>query len=249
MADYTQITDFSAKDALATGNPSKIVLGAELDAEFAAIETSLSTKIDDTTVSSPSVITTLADADQLRIWYNSGSGERQITAANAGLYFGIRPTLKTYTSLAGATQVTFSSLPNTVRRITVALVGVGFATGTTNIRIRVGDSSGILTTNYVSGDGRIASGGATFPDIMSSTTGFDIYQNNALRALHGSLTLTIADDTTRTWVCNWDFYDTAGQAHSGGGSVVLPTGVIDRIQITTVSAVPNLTGNANVIYE
>lgn len=36
---YTKTTDFAAKDALLTGNPSKVVKGSEIDAEFDAIET------------------------------------------------------------------------------------------------------------------------------------------------------------------------------------------------------------------
>ena len=35
---YTPITDFSAKDALVTGNPLKIIMGADFDAEFTEIE-------------------------------------------------------------------------------------------------------------------------------------------------------------------------------------------------------------------
>ena len=46
MSNYTPITDFSAKDALATGNPSKLILGSEVDAEFAAIQTAVNSKLD-----------------------------------------------------------------------------------------------------------------------------------------------------------------------------------------------------------
>jgi hypothetical protein len=46
MSDYTQITDFSVKDALLTGNPSKLVKGTEFDAEFDAISTAITSKYD-----------------------------------------------------------------------------------------------------------------------------------------------------------------------------------------------------------
>ena len=39
MATYSKITDFAAKDALLTGNPSKIVKGTEIGAEFDSIAT------------------------------------------------------------------------------------------------------------------------------------------------------------------------------------------------------------------
>ena len=46
MSDYSQVTDFSAKDALTTGDPEKIILGADVDAELAAIATAIATKFD-----------------------------------------------------------------------------------------------------------------------------------------------------------------------------------------------------------
>lgn len=45
MADYTQITDFSAKDALASADPEKIILGADVDAELEAIATAVASKL------------------------------------------------------------------------------------------------------------------------------------------------------------------------------------------------------------
>lgn len=44
MSDYTQVTDFSAKDALTSGDPEKIIAGADVDAELAAISTAIATK-------------------------------------------------------------------------------------------------------------------------------------------------------------------------------------------------------------
>lgn len=44
MSDYTKIVDYSVKDALASGDPSKLILGAQIDAEFNAIATAIATK-------------------------------------------------------------------------------------------------------------------------------------------------------------------------------------------------------------
>lgn len=46
MSDYVKITDFASKDALLTGNPSKVVRGTEIDAEFEALETAIASKAD-----------------------------------------------------------------------------------------------------------------------------------------------------------------------------------------------------------
>jgi len=47
MSDYTKLTDFRVKDYLASGDPDKLVTGAELDAEFEAIEAAIASKTED----------------------------------------------------------------------------------------------------------------------------------------------------------------------------------------------------------
>lgn len=46
MSNYTKITDFAAKDALAPGNPAKIITGTAHDNEFNAIATAINSKAD-----------------------------------------------------------------------------------------------------------------------------------------------------------------------------------------------------------
>jgi len=46
MSNYVKATNFTAKDALLSGNPSKIVKGQEIDAEFNSIATAIATKAD-----------------------------------------------------------------------------------------------------------------------------------------------------------------------------------------------------------
>jgi hypothetical protein len=45
VTNYTKATDFAAKDALLTGNPSKLVKGTEINTEFAAIQTADATSV------------------------------------------------------------------------------------------------------------------------------------------------------------------------------------------------------------
>ena len=42
--NYTKVTNFTAKDSLTSGDPNKIVKGAEIDNEFTAISTAIATK-------------------------------------------------------------------------------------------------------------------------------------------------------------------------------------------------------------
>ena len=46
MADYTKITDFAEKDTLGSGNPDKIIKGAEFEVEFDRISKAIATKAD-----------------------------------------------------------------------------------------------------------------------------------------------------------------------------------------------------------
>lgn len=46
MSNYSQITFFAPKDSLLSGNPAKIIKGADVDPEFAAISVAIATKYD-----------------------------------------------------------------------------------------------------------------------------------------------------------------------------------------------------------
>lgn len=46
MSDYAKTTNFTAKDSLTTGDPEKLILGADFDTEFNAIATAIATKYD-----------------------------------------------------------------------------------------------------------------------------------------------------------------------------------------------------------
>lgn len=60
MSDYTQITFFAPKDALGTGNPSKLIKGTEVDPELLAISTAIATKFDANDISDNTAAAALA---------------------------------------------------------------------------------------------------------------------------------------------------------------------------------------------
>ena len=47
MSDYARNYDFTAKDALTTGNPNKLIKGSEIDDEFNDVLTAVNSKVDD----------------------------------------------------------------------------------------------------------------------------------------------------------------------------------------------------------
>jgi len=88
MSNYSKLTDFAAKDALSTGNPSKIVKGTEIDDELSAISTAISTKADLTspTFTGTVVIPTASLTNALTV-ANGGTGAT--TAADARTNLGL----------------------------------------------------------------------------------------------------------------------------------------------------------------
>ena len=247
MSNYTKLTDYASKDALTSGNPSKLIKGTEIDADFLSIQTNMATKIDATTASSPTVVTSLADADQVRIWQNSGSAEKQITAANAALYFGTRIAYTGYASLSG-TSITSPAIPATARKIVVQLNAFSL-NSSADYRIRVADSGGTISSGYNSGDGRVS--GTNTGDKLTSTTGFDIFNGASGRSLTGMMTLILMDSTNKLWTANWDFVDAiAPKVHSGAGLVTLSAAsAIQNIVFTSTSGAATLSGSYNVAYE
>lgn len=64
MSNYAKTTNFAVKDSLASGNPAKIIKGAEINSEFDNIQTAVATKADTAsptftgTVTAPTVTVT-----------------------------------------------------------------------------------------------------------------------------------------------------------------------------------------------
>ena len=80
MSDYSQTTDFSAKDALTTGDPNKLIKGSEFDTEFAAISTAITSKYDSNDIASvaqaeaESSNATLITPSRLGSWSDANGG-------------------------------------------------------------------------------------------------------------------------------------------------------------------------------
>jgi hypothetical protein len=80
MSDYTQVSDFSAKDALPSGDPGKLIKGSDFDAEFAAIATAIQSKFDSDDVASEeeaaaeTLNTKLITPARLASWSDANAG-------------------------------------------------------------------------------------------------------------------------------------------------------------------------------
>ena len=67
MSNYTQTTNFATKDALASGNPLKVVKGTEINVEFANIATAVATKVDSSaaTFTGATITTSIIDSSTI----------------------------------------------------------------------------------------------------------------------------------------------------------------------------------------
>ena len=80
MSNYTKTTNFTAKDSLPSGNPSKIILGSEHDTEYNAISTAIASKAD----SASPIFTGTIFADFSSVGFKT-------TLTNTGTYLEIVP--------------------------------------------------------------------------------------------------------------------------------------------------------------
>jgi len=58
MSNYTKTVNFTAKDALNSGDSNKIVRGSEIDTEFTNIQTAVATKADTASPTFTGTVTT-----------------------------------------------------------------------------------------------------------------------------------------------------------------------------------------------
>jgi hypothetical protein len=143
------------------------------------------------------------------------------------------------------TSIDFTSIPSWVKRITVMFAGVS-TNGTSFWQIQIGTSGGIQNTGYASTCSYVGGGPASF----NQTTGFGLYNDAAADLRSGSLTLTLLDASTGTWVSSgvscWT-NRTFSLLNSGSKTL---SGTLDRVRITTVNGTDTFdAGSINILYE
>jgi hypothetical protein len=142
MSNYVKITDFASKDALATGNPLKLIKGTEINDELNAIQTAVGTKAD---LASPAFTGNPTSATQS---FGNNSNRVATTAFVQSALAALYPIGSIYTSTA-------STNPNT-------LFGFGTWVAFGAGRVLVGVSG---TAPYTAG----ATGGSADAVVVSHT--------------------------------------------------------------------------------
>tara|TARA_R110000868_G_scaffold207972_8_gene457132 strand:- start:3097 stop:7353 length:4257 start_codon:yes stop_codon:yes gene_type:complete len=174
MSAYTKTTNFTAKDALISGNPSKIVKGSEIDDEFTAIETAVNSKANK---ASP-VITGSISLNGVVI--TSTAAELNIldgvtaTAAEINVLDGITSTVSELNILDGVTA-TAAEL-NALDGITSTTAELNYTTGvTSSIQTQMNLKSPLISPAFTTPDLGTPSAAtltnATGLPIVAGTTG------------------------------------------------------------------------------
>ena len=150
----------------------------------------------------------------------------------------------TAVATTSGTTVDFTSIPSTVKRITVMLSGVS-TNGTSPVILQLGDSGGFEITDYL---GSAAEVRAT-PDLDLFTTGFGLLQSPAAADLFYGIA-TITNLSGNVWVYSFTGgSSTIANNYIGGGSKTL-SATLDRIRLTTVGGVNTFdAGSINIMYE
>lgn len=194
MANYTKTVDFSAKDALASGNAAKRILGTEINTEFNNIATAVATKLDTSTFTANNLTSGILAVANGGTGSNSTtycnlaanvSGTLPVTNGGTGLTTMVAPNSLLVSSSATAFTVLGSS-PSSV--LTTASVGtVQYTVGTTANRVLRTDGTNITfaqvnLTSDVTGALPVANGGTGSIDAASARTSLDVPQRNGTNA-------------------------------------------------------------------
>lgn len=143
------------------------------------------------------------------------------------------------------TSITFTGIPSTARIITIPVTQMGSASGQVAL-LRVGTSSGIVTTGYISTGGRFSkdSGAGGDGETTTATNGFVFYLTTIV--VNGTIRLT--NLSGNTWVCDHTMAgDGAGWSLFGAGRITL-SGTLDRVQLLPLSGSFDATGSASILY-
>lgn len=174
---------------------------------------------------------------------NGASAPTWATATSAGF------TLGTPVATTSGTSINFTGIPAGTKQIVINFADVS-TNSASQFLIQIGDSGGIETTSYKSRYVSFASGGTAQFDASSSgyINGINVNQGSATLA-YGSITLTLENATSFTWVATGTLFDFSNAECSMNAGFKSLSAVLDRVRITTVSGTAVFdNGEINIAY-
>lgn len=158
-------------------------------------------------------------------------------------------TLATAVASTSGTSISYTGLPNWIKRITVMFSGIS-TSSTNNIQVQLGSGT-IDIASYGGSAMSVRAGGSS--NVYNNSTGFIVCAEVAAAAvISGSVIINLLG--SNTWVCNGNTADSGGAGRSTiqGGTKTL-SGTLDQIRIIgSATGNPSDTfdlGTINILYE
>lgn len=147
---------------------------------------------------------------------------------------------------ASGTAVDFTSIPSWVKRITVQFTGLSLS-GTALPIVQIGDSGGVETSGYEGASFLYSAGNFT----STYSSGFVLSAASAATSVHeGTVTLTLVDASSNTWLATISLGSSAGAAAGMGSGSKSLTGTLDRVRLTSIGGTNTFDGGkVNILYE
>lgn len=264
MSDYAQITDFSAKDALTSGDPEKLILGSDVDDELSAISVAVATKYDSNDLASQAqaeaeaINTVLLTPLRLAQWadYNAGVvGDLQALAdpgadrifgwdesANAAIAFALSTGLVTSgTNLLIDTTVVPQLAASNVFTGAVQTITANGAIFNANSQNAGGGYFQWSTSNTIRGyigNGVTITGGAVTDIALRAEAGGLLFSGNAGTTIHFALSAAGVLTTPNASASEVGYKGIPSSAGSSTGAYTLA--------VADAGKVVNATGNITV---
>lgn len=194
------------------------------------------------TISLPDATTTLVGTDATQTLTNKTIQGAVIQSATIEGGSIARAVAQNSTS---GTQIVFTGIPSWARRLTVVLDGVSLS-GTDNLLLQIGTSSGFETTGYIAG----AAMGPALNEFSARTDAFPLsvaFNALAADAKYGALTLT--NHTGNSWALSGNIYSSGYQVGNFCAGAKALSGVLDRVRITVSGSNTFDGGVVNVLWE
>ena len=146
------------------------------------------------------------------------------------------------------TSADFTGIPPWVKRITVAFNSVSL-TGTDNAIVRIGPSSGVVTSGYISAATSVSTSTSNTTNGSETTGGFLLggFTSTAGTILYGQV--VISNITGNTWVCSGVYHARNVDRVANIAGVVFLSDVLTQVSVTRTGTNTFDAGTINIIYE